>query len=83
MSRVGIIESIDNEAKIISLIGFGVFVGNEMVENEDIGIEVEVPRIELDTGSVFINSNGYYWASEEVIKADLEEYINKGYEIKY
>jgi len=53
------------------------------VENEDIGIEVEVPRIELDTGSVFVNSNGYYWASEEVIKADLEEYINKGYEIKY
>lgn len=83
MSRVGIIESVDNVKKVIHVVGFGEFVGNRMVEDPIIGVEIEVPVVTLDNGEEFVNTNGYYWADESCVKNDIESYIGNGYEVNF
>lgn len=79
MKRVGIIKSIDH--KTVTLIGFGEFKENRLVENDDLGIEIEVPVFKMDSGTIMENTYGYYWGEEASIKQEIAEYESKGYVI--
>lgn len=79
MKRIGVIKTIENNE--VTLIGYGEFIENRMVMNDDIGIEIDVPVFKLDSGTVMENTYGYYWGSEDSIKSELDEYSKKGYVI--
>jgi hypothetical protein len=79
MKRIGVIKSVED--KVVTLIGFGEFQENKLVENDDLGIEIEVPVFKLDSGTIMENCYGYYWASEESVNGDLDVYKSKGYTI--
>lgn len=79
MSRVGIIKSVEDN--VVTVIGFGEFKENKLVENDDLGIEIEVPVFKMDSGTIMENCYGYYWASEEAINSEIKNYKLKGYDI--
>lgn len=79
MKRIGIIKSVaDNE---VTVLGFGEYAGNTLVEHEELGVELEVPTFKLDSGTVIQNTFGYYWAEEDSINDDILNYKNQGYVI--
>jgi hypothetical protein len=77
MKRIGVIKTVEDN--VVTLIGFGEFRGNKLVDNDELGIEIEVPVFKLDSGTVMENSYGYFWASEESIKNDIKLYEDNGY----
>lgn len=79
MKRIGVIKTVED--KVVTLIGYGEFQENKLIENDDLGIEIEVPVFKLDSGTVMENCYGYYWASEDCIQEEIEIYKSKGYSI--
>lgn len=79
MKRIGVIKTIENN--VVTLIGFGDFQENKLVETDELGIEIEVPVFKLDSGTILENCYGYYWASEDSIKDEIAVYEKNGYVI--
>jgi len=80
MKRIGLVKSVEDNT--VTLIGFGEFLEHKLVENDELGIDIDVPVFKLDTGTIIENCYGYYWASEDAIKNEIDIYKSKGYTIK-
>jgi hypothetical protein len=75
MKRVGIIEI----GKIsIDVIGFGEWICEETVFDDDIGIELSMPKVKLDSGKEILVRDAMI-AEEYIILKEIDSYKSKGF----
>jgi len=85
--RVGVIKTVDSDTKMIHFLGYGSYLGDfPETEGNDLGfadMEINVPTIKMDDGSVVKGTNVSFWSSEESIQESLSDYKSKGYTINH
>ena len=87
--RVGALVGSDEETKILTVAGFGVYEGDVVPETDDIkfmGIPLKEvnrpnPKIALDNGSTVWGCE-CWWGAETKVKEQIEEYKNSGYTVE-
>ena len=84
--RVGVIESVDTDKKIVNFMGYGDYVGEEAMNegSADLGFDgmsIDVPVIKLDSGEKVYGSDVAFWSSQESVEESIVDYLNRGYKI--
>jgi len=77
--RMGLLKSIDNTNKLVTLIGYGEYMG-EFPKDLD-GIEIDTPKVKLDSGKEMWVTEASHFASAKSIENMVSDYKNKGYNI--
>ena len=77
MKRVGIIESTNNEIKII---GFGILQGTDTVYDEDLGLDISVTKVLLDSGNEVLVKDAFIGDEDSILK-EISNYKANGYKI--
>lgn len=81
MARLGIIESVSISDKIVNFIGYGEYLGETNLEDDlGLGVDITISEVKLDSGRKIQLVSGY-WADEEIIAKELENYKKDGYKI--
>jgi hypothetical protein len=88
VKRVGVIESVDNDTKIVQFLGYGTYLGDfpQTEGLDDFGLddmEINVPTIKMDNGCTIYGTNVSFWASDESIQESFREFKGKGYTINH
>ncbi len=87
--RVGAINGTSDEGKVLSIFGFGVYLGDKVPDKEVGGFmgeelrkqKIENPTIKLDNGNITYGCE-CWWGSEDSIKKQIEVYKKEGYTVK-
>ena len=81
MSRLGIIQSVSPSDRVVNFIGYGEYIGETHLEDDlGLGVDITISEVLLDSGKKVQLSFGY-WADEEIISKEIENYKNEGYKI--
>lgn len=83
--RVGVLFSVDYNAKIVQLIGYGELVGDEIppknINPWISGGNRPNPKIILDDGDIVWGCE-CWWGAEDIIKEKIEYWDKEGYNIQ-
>jgi hypothetical protein len=84
--RVGVIESVDSDNKIVKFLGYGEYLGEEPMNEgtADLGFDgltIDVPVIKLDSGDTVYGSDVAFWSSQESMEESIVDYLNRGFQV--
>ena len=80
---LGIIESVNDEKKIVNLLGYGEYLGTFPVMDDEFGLEIDTPKVRMEDGSELFISNVCFFSDKESIEESMSDYKNKGYQINH